>query len=189
MQWPSDELGSRPAIHDAVSRGDIEEAANILKQPRSKSSINALENATEIMSDLSHSDSEKPKRDPPSTDTGFIPASGLLSSESIEKYVLPHSLYDSQSFTPLHVAASLDVAVVGPGVPADITRMLLSAGGDVRCTDKNGNTALHWAARSGNGDVAHLLTLKNCSLGIYGPKSVGSLFRKLLPVTCLTLLS
>ena len=88
----------------------------------------------------------------------------MLSSEPFEK-IIPHSICDSQNFTPLHVAASLDFAVVGPGIPAEITRMLLAAGADVRCIDKFGNTALHWAARSGNGDVAHLLTLKNCALG------------------------
>jgi ankyrin repeat protein len=136
-----------------------------LKQNKSDQIADEL---TEILGCHSGAEKQQNLTELSSDDRGSssIRSRSLLSGESFEK-LIPHSILDSQCFTPLHLSASLDFASVGSGVPAEITRMLLSAGADVRCVDKYGNTALHWAARSGNGDVAHLLTLKNCSLGTY----------------------
>ncbi len=162
-----DDTLPRPSIHKAIYHGNIKAVAEILKQNKSDQITDEI---TEIISDFGHSGAEKQQNltELSSDDLGlgYTRSRSLLSGESFEK-LIPHSIPDSQSFTPLHLAASLDFANVGSGVPAEITRMLLSAGADVRCVDKYGNTALHWAARSGNGDVAHLLTLKNCALGTY----------------------
>jgi ankyrin repeat protein len=166
-----DETMPRPSIHRAIYQGNVNAVGEILKQNKSEQtkSDQIADELTEILS--SHSGAEKQQNltELSSDDRGAssIRSRSLLSGESFEKFI-PHSILDSQCFTPLHLSASLDFASVGSGVPAEITRMLLSAGADVKCVDKYGNTALHWAARSGNGDVAHLLTLKNCSLGKYG---------------------
>ena len=176
----------RPAIHEAVARGDLNTVAEILKQ-----NPPSIKKEDDNMSDLSHSDSSDkrnsnrsssgepldygetgPRNTKQQTTPGLFGRSLLNDDDSSPKpseqdeleETPVHSLYDSQEFTPLHVAASLDVSLVGTGVPAEMTRMLLSAGSNVGCTDRYGNTALHWAARAGNGDVAHLLTLKNCTL-------------------------
>ena len=63
------------------------------------------------------------------------------------------------SYTPLHSAASLKTNSL------EITRLILSVGVDVMERDRDGNTALHWAVRSGNSDVAHMLIIRNCVLG------------------------
>ncbi len=65
---------------------------------------------------------------------------------------------DENKFTPLHSAACLDVSRVGEGVAANIVKGLISIGASVSEKDATGSTALHWAARAGNGDVVHLLT-------------------------------
>jgi len=65
---------------------------------------------------------------------------------------------------PLHSAATLDVSQVGEGVAATIVQALISSGANVSERDSTGSTALHWAARAGNGDVVHLLTHAHCPL-------------------------
>jgi len=126
---------TRLALHEAIRRGDINETKRVLKlNVATKDSISSL-----LM--LNVKEDSKTSDDVP------------LCSQN-----------DVQGFSPLHAAASLDVINVGAGVPAEMTRVLISAGANTRCTDKRGNTALHWAARAGNGDVSHLLTLKNCLL-------------------------
>lgn len=164
-----DETMPRPSIHKAICHGNVSAVGEILKQNKLDRITDEL---TEILSAHSGVEKQQNLAETSSDDrvASSIRSRSLLSGESFEKFI-PHSIPDSQCFTPLHLSASLDYASVGSGVPAEITRMLLSAGADVRCVDKYGNTALHWAARSGNGDVAHLLTLKNCSLGTYGVRN------------------
>lgn len=70
----------------------------------------------------------------------------------------PLNLPDVLGYTPLHSAACLGKDA------AEITKLLLTAGADNMTKDKDGNTALHWASRAGNAEVAHVLTLRNCLL-------------------------
>jgi hypothetical protein len=74
------------------------------------------------------------------------------------------NLADFHGFTPLHSASCLDVSHVGEGVAATICASLVLAGCNVSERDRKGSTALHWAARAGNGDVVHLLTSQHCPL-------------------------
>lgn len=72
---------------------------------------------------------------------------------------------DTCGFSPLHSAVSLKT--VGTEFKAlEMATLLLSADANVNMLDLNGNTALHWAARSGNSEVVELLIRKNCSIDL-----------------------
>jgi SHAQKYF class myb-like DNA-binding protein len=74
---------------------------------------------------------------------------------------------DDAGFCPLHSACAL--GLLGPGescssTGSEIVEILLGAGADAAQTDSDGNSPLHWAARSGDRDSASKLLLKNCPL-------------------------
>lgn len=81
---------------------------------------------------------------------------GMIKSEEQLKLL---NAADYNGFRPMHSSVSLtpsNMAVV-------MTHLLLTFGTDSSSTDKFGNTPLHWAARAGNEEVAHILVLKSCS--------------------------
>jgi hypothetical protein len=80
------------------------------------------------------------------------------------KYIMVE--HDSIGFTPLHSAVCLlssDSKTENSALK--VTTVLLAAGADVFQVDGFGNTALHWAARSGNSEVIQLLAIHGCTLG------------------------
>lgn len=75
---------------------------------------------------------------------------------------------DEAGYCPLHSACALRMLKVNNyTIACEIVRTLLAAGADSSCTDNNGNTPLHWAARAGDKDVAEVLLLKNCPQGTH----------------------
>jgi hypothetical protein len=73
---------------------------------------------------------------------------------------------DECGFYPIHSACSLGLSDLSKSSMAcEIARLLVSAGGDASAADNKRNTPLHWAARSGDADVALLLLMRNCPPG------------------------
>lgn len=74
---------------------------------------------------------------------------------------------DDAGFSPLHTACALCLKGNEPVRAAavnDIVRKLLQAGASVHQTDSNGNTPLHWAARSGDRNILSQLIYKHATL-------------------------
>ena len=82
---------------------------------------------------------------------------------------------DGAGYHPLHSAAALGMLENGGGgggsgengaasSAAGICDTLISGGADVMCRDPNGNTPVHWAARSGSSDLVGLLLSRSCPL-------------------------
>lgn len=70
---------------------------------------------------------------------------------------------DEAGFLPIHSAAALCMMDPNHGaVSTEITRLLISAGGDSSALDSKRNTPLHWAARAGDDEVAQLLMMRSC---------------------------
>lgn len=66
---------------------------------------------------------------------------------------------DEAGFAPLHSACAKFLPQIDQpmGQRNDVVRMLLEAGADATVADRNGNTPLHWAARTGDTDAAEEL--------------------------------
>ena len=73
--------------------------------------------------------------------------------------------YDSLGFSPLHAAVCLPPVESGINPSLEATTLLLLAGANVSQYDSYGNTALHWAARSGSSEIIQLLAMHGCPLG------------------------
>jgi SHAQKYF class myb-like DNA-binding protein len=70
---------------------------------------------------------------------------------------------DENGYCPLHTACAMTMAYPEKAAQVgEMVRMLLGAGADPTRGDNQGNTALHWASRSGDRHVTELLLLKNC---------------------------
>lgn len=70
---------------------------------------------------------------------------------------------DSKGYCPIHSACSLCMHdLQNSSTATDIVRTLIAAGAEASVCDTEGNTPLHWAARSGDRGTAELLLLKNC---------------------------
>jgi hypothetical protein len=70
---------------------------------------------------------------------------------------------DENGYCPLHTACAMTMAYPEKAAQVgEMVRMLLGAGADPTREDNHGNTALHWASRSGDRHVTELLLLKNC---------------------------
>lgn len=63
------------------------------------------------------------------------------------------------------MAAALGISRLNCEEAVEISRRLIEAGGDVLFRDKDGNTAMHWAARGGHGGLVRLLLSRNCPIG------------------------
>lgn len=75
---------------------------------------------------------------------------------------------DFLGFCPIHSACSLCMKnPQNSSIATDIVRALITAGADASVCDLEGNTPLHWAARSGDRGATELLLLKNCPKGMY----------------------
>jgi ankyrin repeat protein len=75
---------------------------------------------------------------------------------------------DSSGFCPIHSACSLCMKnPQNSSIATDIVRALIAAGADASVCDSEGNTPLHWAARSGDKGTAELLLLRNCPKGMF----------------------
>jgi ankyrin repeat protein len=83
-------------------------------------------------------------------------------SEKLKALVLD---CDSLGFSPLHSGVCLLAAESGINRALEATTLLLLSGADVSHCDTYGNTALHWAARSGNSAVLQILAMHGCPLG------------------------
>lgn len=73
---------------------------------------------------------------------------------------------DDTRYHALHSAAALGIMHCNCNEAVEICRKLIEAGADVLVKDKDGNTALHWAARSGHCGVIKLLLNRNCPIGM-----------------------
>uniref|UniRef100_A0A6S8HTR1 histone deacetylase n=1 Tax=Amphora coffeiformis TaxID=265554 RepID=A0A6S8HTR1_9STRA len=72
---------------------------------------------------------------------------------------------DEAGFAPLHTACALRLKHPDHSVAAvELTKLLIQSGADVSVVDRNGNTALHWAARAGDREVVEILLRKSCPL-------------------------
>ena len=89
---------------------------------------------------------------------------GNQSSEKLRDLVIE---CDSLGFSPLHSAVCLLSSDSGINPALEATTLLLLAGAEVSCFDSFGNTALHWAARSGSCEAIQLLAMHGCPLGNY----------------------
>ena len=70
---------------------------------------------------------------------------------------------DDAGFYPIHSACALCMLdPLNAAVTTEITRLLISAGGDSSALDGKGNTPLHWAARASDDEVAQLLMMRSC---------------------------
>jgi SHAQKYF class myb-like DNA-binding protein len=70
---------------------------------------------------------------------------------------------DENGYCPLHTACAMTMAYPEKAAQVgEMVRMLLGVGADPTREDNHGNTALHWASRSGDRHVTELLLLKNC---------------------------
>lgn len=76
---------------------------------------------------------------------------------------------DEAGFCPIHSACSLCLKhPQNSSLAVEILKMLINAGAEVDATDKEGSTALHWAARAGDKAVAEVLLSKGCFSGRNG---------------------
>lgn len=72
---------------------------------------------------------------------------------------------DDAGYCPLHTACALGLK--DPNLASrgrEIVILLLGAGADASQRDADGNNPLHWAARSGDGEAASKLLMKNCPM-------------------------
>ena len=89
----------------------------------------------------------------------------MCSHECDEKLKDQFLTCDSLGFSPIHSAVCLLGTDSDINIALDATSLLLLSGADVSHGDTFGNTALHWAARSGNSEVIQLLAMHGCPLG------------------------
>ena len=72
---------------------------------------------------------------------------------------------DDAGFAPLHSACALRLKHPDHSVAAmELAKLLIQSGADVAIVDRKGNTALHWAARAGDREVAEMLLLQSCPM-------------------------
>lgn len=72
---------------------------------------------------------------------------------------------DEMGYYPIHSACALGMSGGGPDaktIAIEITKLLLSSGGDASTVDSSRNTPLHWASRSGDAELVRLLLMRNC---------------------------
>lgn len=153
-------------LHTCVNKSHVHQQEQESEVAQHQQPINNSIVLDPIISPVNQNSTPLPLRNP-SSDLEFAICNASISTiiTQLKDSGIPNKLNDT-GYHVLHMAASLSIL---PGVmeeaPLEISRRIIEAGGDVTVRDKDGNTAMHWAARGGHVGLVRLLLNRNCPMG------------------------